>query len=366
MDDGYPDEVDGVALYKSGNESGYKGVTSVRLPAPGYRARDGPRTLGTFPTRLQAAVAFARSQLEAREEKHHARKEDRRRGTKRKRGACENAKPEQAAERSHVAADAHYGAAEAKRYTARNSQVQDELAGLCLDLMSCGGPGSRSAGAQRQQLLLDLGCGSGLSAKRIESCGQHWIGVDVAREMLMLANSSSRCAGLIQADLGSLPLRTHAGIDGAISVSTLQWLLEGRSAGGATNTGNSGKPAAEGMSALQRLFAKLHATLRPGANVVCQFYPSNATQGAHALMEAAAGGLDSCELLVGMPHESMPRACKFFLCASKGIRLAGEPPAAPLRRRVRQVRSRSSITQRPPPPPLLSEPVTPSSMYDTV
>ena len=29
-------------------------------------------------------------------------------------------------------------------------------------------------------------------------------------------------------------------------------------------------------------------------------------------------GFSSCQLLVDMPHASMPRACKYFLCASKG------------------------------------------------
>ena len=281
--DGYPDTVDGVPLHKSGNESGYKGVTAVRLPAPGFRARDGPRTLGTFPTRVQAALAFARSHLERREEQHHARKEDRRRGTKRRKGPCESAKPEQAAERSHIAANFHYGAAEARRYTERNEQVQHELALRCLHLMLCGGAGS-SAG--RNLLLLDLGCGSGLSGHAIEAAGHRWIGVDVAREMLVLASASSHqapaCAGLIQADLGSLPLRGLAGIDGAISVSTLQWLCEGRGAGGegagGEGAGGTASSTVVGPSALKNLFAKLHSTLRPGARAVFQFYPSGARQ----------------------------------------------------------------------------------------
>jgi len=112
--DGYPDEINGVMLHKSAAaESGYKGVTAVRLPVQGFRARDGARVLGIFTTRVEAAIAYARSQLEQREEKHHARKDDRRRGKKRKQGVVLD-KPEQAAASTHTAADGHYDPAEAQ------------------------------------------------------------------------------------------------------------------------------------------------------------------------------------------------------------------------------------------------------------
>lgn len=181
----------------------------MRIPTPGFRARDGQRLLGTFRTRVEAAIAFARSQMEQREEKHHARKDDRRRGKKRKSGV-ELEKPEQAANHTHAAADAHYDPSEAQRYTDRNAQIQNDLASRCLELL-CVSP--------RHKLLLDLGCGSGLSAIAIEAAGHTWIGVDVAREMLLLAAADERsgsCGGLIQGDLGALPLRSRAHIDGAI------------------------------------------------------------------------------------------------------------------------------------------------------
>lgn len=111
----YPDVAEGVVLHKSATSvSGYKGVSEVRLPAPGFRARDGARVLGTFGTRVEAALAFARVQLEQKEERHHKRKDDRRRGKKRKKGGVELDKPEQASAHTHDAADAHYNPAEAK------------------------------------------------------------------------------------------------------------------------------------------------------------------------------------------------------------------------------------------------------------
>ena len=187
-----------------------------------------------------------------------------------------------------------------QRYTHRNSSIQHELAARCLEL--------QQHGATKFQLLLDLGCGSGLSSSVIEESGHTWIGVDVAREMLLLAAAAppparglaGMCAGLIQSDLSSLPLRAGAHIDGAISVSTLQWLCEGRAAGGASSTasalilphshpdstagGGGGCGGIDGIDngsrgrcgggALQRLFTKLYCLLRADATAVFQFYPT--------------------------------------------------------------------------------------------
>ena len=89
--------------------------------------------LGTFSTRLEAALAFARSQLEQREAKHHARKEDRRLGKKRKHGTASLDKPENELPDSTTAADTHYDVKEAARYTERNALLQHELASSCLD-----------------------------------------------------------------------------------------------------------------------------------------------------------------------------------------------------------------------------------------
>jgi len=92
----------------------HKGVQEVLQPAPGFRVRAGPRVLGTFGNRVDAALAFARALLEQREERHHMRKEDRRTGKKRKKGGVEQDKPEQVSANTHTAADAHYNLVEAQ------------------------------------------------------------------------------------------------------------------------------------------------------------------------------------------------------------------------------------------------------------
>ena len=172
-------------------ESGYKGVTAVRLPVPGFRARDGQKMLGTYDTRIEAAVMFARSRLCAREEKHHARKDDRRLGKKRKTGV-EQEKPELAAANTHAAADLHYDHAEASRYTARNAQIQDELASRCLELLHRG-----EGNVAKHQLLLDLGCGSGLSGRMMEAVGHTWLGIGSLSLHAQMCASARRSARIL-------------------------------------------------------------------------------------------------------------------------------------------------------------------------
>ena len=174
-------------------------MTAVRMPVPGFRARDGQKMLGTYATRIEAAVAFARSRLCAREEKHHARKDDRRLGKKRKTGV-EQEKPELAAATTHTAADLHYDHAEASRYTARNAQIQDELASRCLELLHRG-----EGSVAKHQLLLDLGCGSGLSGRMMGSVGHTWLGIgslSLHAQMCAAARRRARILLLPPSDAG--------------------------------------------------------------------------------------------------------------------------------------------------------------------
>ena len=74
-------------------------------------------------------------------------------------------------------------------------------------------------------MLIDLGCGSGLSlaAPALRQAGHVWLGVDVSSEMLRIAAHQPGCSGLIAlTDFGhGLPLRASI-IDGVISVSAVQ------------------------------------------------------------------------------------------------------------------------------------------------
>ena len=48
------------------------------------------------------------------------------------------------------------------------------------------------------RLLLDLGCGTALSGEVIEEFGHYWIGLDISRHMLNVANERELIGDLVQ------------------------------------------------------------------------------------------------------------------------------------------------------------------------
>lgn len=73
-------------------------------------------------------------------------------------------------------------------------------------------------------LLLDLGCGSGLSGGVLEEQGHIWVGIDISQAMLDVAKEREVEGDLVLGDLGQgIPFRAGA-FDGAVSISALQWL----------------------------------------------------------------------------------------------------------------------------------------------
>jgi len=98
-------------------------------------------------------------------------------------------------------------------------------------------------------LLLDLGCGSGLSGEVMEEHGHSWVGVDIAKAMLDVARQREVEGDLLLGDLGQgLPFRAGA-FDGAVSVSALQWLC------------NADKAAHKPHKRLYAFFSSLYACL---------------------------------------------------------------------------------------------------------
>jgi 18S rRNA (guanine1575-N7)-methyltransferase len=73
-------------------------------------------------------------------------------------------------------------------------------------------------------MVLDLGCGSGLSGECLEEQGHFWVGLDISRDMLNIARDREVEGDLLHGDMGDgLPFRPGS-FDGAISISALQWL----------------------------------------------------------------------------------------------------------------------------------------------
>lgn len=117
-------------------------------------------------------------------------------------------------------------------------------------------------------LILDIGCGSGLSGEILssESPPHTWIGLDISPSMLATALERDVEGDLMLADIGQgVPFRAGS-FDAAISISAIQWLCNADS----TSVSVSGR--------LSRFFNGLYASLKRGGKAVCQFYPKNDVQ----------------------------------------------------------------------------------------
>jgi 18S rRNA (guanine1575-N7)-methyltransferase len=96
-------------------------------------------------------------------------------------------------------------------------EIQAEMAERAVQLMDVDNPES--------SLILDIGCGSGISGSVLTEEGFQWMGLDISAAMLNQARDFMECEGdLVRADMGcGLPF-TPGIFDGAISISAIQWL----------------------------------------------------------------------------------------------------------------------------------------------
>lgn len=206
-----------------------------------------------------------------------------------------------------------YNSKEAKKYdsSSRMIGVQREITERAIELLRLPDPIT-----EKPSFVLDVGCGSGLSGKVLEEHGHVWVGCDVSRDMLDVANdriermrhdaihgddgddsdndeamggsgrgqTNSQTDGnknkvsngdLMHHDMGTgLPFRP-ATFDACISISALQWLCY------------SNSKAQIPKKRLTRFFSSLYQVLRRGGRAVLQFYPENADQ-AVLISECAA------------------------------------------------------------------------------
>ncbi|ELA41203.1 uncharacterized protein VICG_01802 [Vittaforma corneae ATCC 50505] len=115
-------------------------------------------------------------------------------------------------------AELYYDEKESKKYhkNSRIIKVQSEMAERAIDLLEID---------DKSPLILDIGCGSGLSGKVLAERNCEWIGVDISPEMLKIASSNTSSSGLICFDIGNgFPFKEES-FDYAVSISTVQWLF---------------------------------------------------------------------------------------------------------------------------------------------
>ena len=211
----------------------------------------------------------------------------------------------------HLApAEVYYGDSEAGKYTSntRIQAIQLDMARRCIEmlLLPGGAPG----------LVLDIGCGSGLSGDALAAAGHAWVGLDVSPDMLAIAHARGCGAGggeeggvgeLLLGDMGH-GFGFRAGMfDGAISVSALQWLCYSDRKGHRSGT------------RLEAFFSALYRALRRGARAALQFYPEPGAPGEAQLelitQSAKRAGFTG-GLVVDFPHSK--RLKKYYLCLITG------------------------------------------------
>jgi len=194
-----------------------------------------------------------------------------------------------------------YNEAEAAKYlhSSRMVEIQSAMAERALEML-CLPEGEPC-------LLLDVGCGTGLSGETLEEAGHRWVGMDVSGDMLHVAKLREVEGDLVHRDMGrGVPFRQGV-FDGAISISAIQWLCY------------SDRREDDPRKRLLFFFQSLYKCLRRGARAVLQFYPKDGEQlqliTASAMRAGFGGGL-----VVDFPHST--KAKKYFL-----VLLAGPPDA---------------------------------------
>lgn len=197
---------------------------------------------------------------------------------------------------------------EAERYTAvaQSTHVQEELTLECLDLLAL----PADAGPA---LVLDVGCGGGLSSEVVERAGHFCVACDVNPQMIAQGSSSGGSGearggvGMFASDMRhGVPARSSL-FDGAISVSALQWIC-------AADAGKGGKQG-DASAGLRCFFSGLWRVLRDGARACLQFYPTREQAQLAARIARQEGFGTRCELVLSMPHSTKAR--KHFLMLTK-------------------------------------------------
>ncbi|ENN71752.1 hypothetical protein YQE_11572, partial [Dendroctonus ponderosae] len=228
-----------------------------------------------------------------------------------------------------------YNEDEAKKYTqnSRIMEIQEQMSERAIELLLLpeGAP----------SLVLDIGCGSGISGSILEENGHYWVGMDISSAMLDVAVEREVEGDLLLTDMGQgCPFRAGA-FDGAISISALQWLC------------NADKSHHRPVQRLYKFFSTLFACLSRSARAVLQFYPENGAQMELVTSQAMKAGFFG-GVVVDYPNST--KAKKFYLVlmtggsvalpkglgtegASDGVDYARRDRAKNLRKPLKSVRS---------------------------
>lgn len=203
-----------------------------------------------------------------------------------------------------------YNDDEASKYakSSRMATMQRDLAERCLELLAFPNDGT-------PQLLLDIGTGTAISGEVLSRHGHHWVGADISRPMLLSALDKEVEGDLLQADAGLGIAMRMGTLDGAISVSAIQWLC------------CAGQSDQTPFKRLNAFFTALYSALRHSARAALQFYPESSHQ-IDMISDAAMRAGFSGGLLVDYPNST--KAKKYYLVLTAGPPPKGDAMPKPL------------------------------------
>ncbi|CAN0912457.1 18S rRNA (guanine-N(7))-methyltransferase RID2 [Linum grandiflorum] len=182
-----------------------------------------------------------------------------------------------------------YNDAEVRKYTSSSGiiRIQSQLSERPLELLALPNDGV-------PRLLLDIGCGSGLSGETLTENGHEWIGLDISESMLDVAVEQEVDGDLMLHDMGQgFPFRPGT-IDGTISISAVQWMC------------NADKSSHEPRRRLKAFFGSLYRCLSRGAKAAFQMYPDSVSQRELILRAAMQAGFAG-GVVVDYPHSTKSR-----------------------------------------------------------
>jgi 18S rRNA (guanine1575-N7)-methyltransferase len=203
----------------------------------------------------------------------------------------------------HIAPAAiYYNEENAEKYAdnSRMAKIQRQMCERALQLLLLSEP-------LNEKLILDLGCGTGMSSDTMAEHGISFIGSDLSEAMLRegAERGCNEGGDFLVADMGATMAFRDGLFDGAISISALQWLLNA-----------DGGEKYEPYKRLRILFTSLRRVLKRGARAVFQFYPESAEQVemiTSCAMRCGFGG----GIVVDFPHST--RAKKTYLVIHTGF-----------------------------------------------